>query len=288
MRSRASSISLAPVPENSTDDGPEVIATNTLILTNVPPRVFLTDDGIANVKATLEKFGDLKAVVPLKTFGRILVVYAATASAQAARAQLQNSDSIGIDVGVYFGEHTDTTYLADPNAGTNLSHLRVPDLEKNFLLSPPGSPPIDWTQIRESGPVPGGHADALLDALRELEHADAFSLGDSAHMDMDPPAFDQAEFSLPIPDSSHGTLHNTHLNNPHDLRIFTTDEDDGGGDSADSDAHRQTLNFRPTREAQEKGLSVLPLIVVENTEAPSTPTKLMPRTALPPRTLLSS
>ncbi len=36
------------------------------------------------------------------------------------------------------------------------SVLHVPPLERNFLISPPGSPYLGWQQIREEGPSEGG------------------------------------------------------------------------------------------------------------------------------------
>ncbi|KAI8813747.1 hypothetical protein BJ742DRAFT_377668 [Cladochytrium replicatum] len=52
-----------------------------------------------------------------------------------------------------------------------MEYLQVPPFEKNFLLSPPGSPPIGWVQTKEAGPVPGGHSEALWDALtKQLEN----------------------------------------------------------------------------------------------------------------------
>ncbi|TPX57172.1 hypothetical protein PhCBS80983_g04019 [Powellomyces hirtus] len=192
-----------------TPSGP--VATNTVIITNLAPWAF--QDGGAKVKASLEQYGTVTQFVLLKSFARVLAVFRKTADAQRARRELEKGNNFGADVRLYFGEvgngkrvsghiepynvrttrlirlffslqHTDTTHLLDPSLGTHIDHLRVPELEKNFLLSPPGSPPVDWVQIRESGPVPGGHSEALLDALRELE-TDEFTLdaGDSSAVD---------------------------------------------------------------------------------------------------------
>lgn len=96
-------------------------------------------------------------------------------SAFTARGCLHHNPILGPSVGVYFGEHTDRSHIPSPTAGHDLSnlasssHLKVPEPERNFLLSPPGSPPVDWVQLRELSPVPGGHNDALYDALKELE-----------------------------------------------------------------------------------------------------------------------
>lgn len=48
-------------------------------------------------------------------------------------------------------------------------YLRPPELEKNFLISPPGSPPVGWEQVREDPPNASPLAEDLIHALRKLE-----------------------------------------------------------------------------------------------------------------------
>lgn len=55
--------------------------------------------------------------------------------------------------------------LADSDA----NHLAPPPLEKNFLISPPGSPPIGWEPILEEPPNATPLAADLLVALERLE-----------------------------------------------------------------------------------------------------------------------
>lgn len=47
-------------------------------------------------------------------------------------------------------------------------HLPVPDTDKNFLISPPGSPPVGWESIREDPPNATTLADDLARALENL------------------------------------------------------------------------------------------------------------------------
>jgi len=66
-------------------------------------------------------------------------------------------------------------YAIDPNPlryGSEIpqtSFLKVPDLEKNFLISPPGSPPEGWEPIREDPPNLTPLADDLIAALKQLQ-----------------------------------------------------------------------------------------------------------------------
>jgi hypothetical protein len=50
-------------------------------------------------------------------------------------------------------------------------HLRPPELERNFLISPPGSPPEGWEPIVEDGPNMAPLADDLRHALEALQLA---------------------------------------------------------------------------------------------------------------------
>lgn len=73
-------------------------------------------------------------------------------------------------------------YRADPNPlipprDGSLTHgfipeanfLRPPEIEKNFLISPPGSPPVGWEPIKEDPPNAAPLADDLMAALRKLQ-----------------------------------------------------------------------------------------------------------------------
>lgn len=51
------------------------------------------------------------------------------------------------------------------------AHLRPPDAERNFLISPPGSPPEGWEPIEEEGPNLHPLADDLRRALESLQIA---------------------------------------------------------------------------------------------------------------------
>lgn len=47
--------------------------------------------------------------------------------------------------------------------------LKPPPIEKNFLISPPGSPPVGWEPIREDPPNRATLADDLIVALKKLQ-----------------------------------------------------------------------------------------------------------------------
>ena len=49
------------------------------------------------------------------------------------------------------------------------NYLQPPAIEKNFLISPPGSPPIGWEPVREDPPNTTPLAEDLVQALRKLQ-----------------------------------------------------------------------------------------------------------------------
>lgn len=139
-------------------------------------------------------FGDINQWVPLQAFGRIIVVYEVSRHAEVAKL---NSDPIEVsheEGYVYFDSPALNflicvfksrnivlrVYRADFNPlkprgenGTSWipqsSYLQPPPVEKNFLISPPGSPPIGWEQIREDPPNSTPLANDLIVALKKLK-----------------------------------------------------------------------------------------------------------------------
>ena len=61
----------------------------------------------------------------------------------------------------------DPTPLTPPGG----THLRPPAIEKNFLISPPGSPPVGWEQAVEEPPNVAPLAEDLIAALHKLQLA---------------------------------------------------------------------------------------------------------------------
>ncbi|KAF9130241.1 carbohydrate-binding module 1 protein [Mortierella sp. 14UC] len=137
------------------------LPTNTLIITNLEVPHF-EKETMLKLKAKAESFGDIFYFAPIKSFYRVFVVYKATADAQRAKTGLHNTTFEGSTLRVYFGQHTET--VIDPAS----RYLHPPELERNWLVSPPGSPPIGWSQVREDPPNSLHLADDLVKALLEM------------------------------------------------------------------------------------------------------------------------
>ncbi|PIA12792.1 hypothetical protein COEREDRAFT_12195 [Coemansia reversa NRRL 1564] len=143
-----------------------------------------SDDACVALRTRLEECGTLCHFAKLKSFARCLAVFQTTADAQCAMRTL-NSTSVlsGNSLRVYYSNHTLPAHpLHD--------FLNVPTQEKLWLISPPGSPPIDWRQTRELPPN-ATHLDRRLEAaLQEL------GLGQFA---LDPAAISDDESMLDVP-----------------------------------------------------------------------------------------
>lgn len=122
------------------------------------------------LKNHFKTFGEIHTWAPLSGFARIIVVYYLEHDAELAKEHCDNltigplpnlSQTI---IRVYRADRTPIEKLSEEN-----SHLRPPALEKNFLISPPGSPPVGWEPIREDPPNSTPLAEDLMAALRKLQ-----------------------------------------------------------------------------------------------------------------------
>lgn len=137
----------------------------------------------------LHAYGDMVRWTPLPSFGRALVQYKKVAGAVSAKEALdklllpiidegdeegeteldaepaKRSPSSGSDLPalrVYFGPHSSTLRMEGNES------LPVPATDRNFLISPPGSPPVGWEPVREDPPNTDTLADDLIKALGSL------------------------------------------------------------------------------------------------------------------------
>ncbi|KAH9948125.1 Calcipressin [Amylocystis lapponica] len=147
--------------------------TNTLVITQLPPAFFepLALDALRN---HFELYGPIYAWAPLKGFARIILVYYSEDDAEHAKL---SCDCLVVGPTANIAQTILRVYRADPtpipsastSTGYNNNFLRPPEIEKNFLISPPGSPPVGWEPIREEPPNATPLADDLIAALRKVQ-----------------------------------------------------------------------------------------------------------------------
>ncbi|KAM0753816.1 hypothetical protein T439DRAFT_353590 [Meredithblackwellia eburnea MCA 4105] len=167
---------------------PPVVPTNSLILL-LPPNLF-APNLLPLFQAHFGSYGTLESWTPLESLGRCLVVYDTPDSATAARremdgfiwddddeeeeegrrpspSQVHQEPHSTANGGQAAISHPARSTSSDPPTplraffGPNISlplaslHetlLSVPALSRNFLISPPGSPPVGWEQTLEEAP----------------------------------------------------------------------------------------------------------------------------------------
>lgn len=174
-------------------------ASNSLILVHLPDEIFTEPALAASLLNLLHAFGNLASWTPLPSFGRALIVYEQVEGAQRAKDaldrlllplvdaegaaeegitldedvrparrglgdQLDDDDDQSTVLRAYFGP---MTHFADSHFEGE-GHLTVPTTDRNFLISPPGSPPIGWEPIKEDPPNRETLADDLIRALGSL------------------------------------------------------------------------------------------------------------------------
>lgn len=152
-------------------------ATNTLILSNLPVEFFIPHI-CSLLLSLLNTYGPMVRWTPLPSVGRAIVVFEDSEGAALAKAGLdrlvlpfEDSDVQGVERAL---DEDDGTILraifgpvTDPGAAEPET-LAVPTTDKNFLISPPGSPPVGWEPIREDPPNRDTLADDLMKALADL------------------------------------------------------------------------------------------------------------------------
>ncbi|KAH9842473.1 Calcipressin [Rhodofomes roseus] len=160
-------------PSLTSNSGPPTPRrTNTLVITQLPATFFepVVLDALRHHFAT---YGPVYAWAPLKSFYRIIIVYHSEDDAEHAKESCDHlivgatQSSPAVVLRVFRADST--TILTPSGSGEGNMYLRPPEHEKNFLISPPGSPPVGWEPIREEPPNPTPLADDLIVALKKLQ-----------------------------------------------------------------------------------------------------------------------
>ncbi|PAV60463.1 hypothetical protein WR25_10589 [Diploscapter pachys] len=118
---------------------------NSIIVTQVPEEVFTDPIHKANFSQLFTQIEENIHFDFLKSFRRVRVIFSTPENATAAKLIVQGFSYNGHQMKAFFAQKV----LLRQSS----SLLSPPPLEKQFLISPPCSPPVGWEQTQEMPPV---------------------------------------------------------------------------------------------------------------------------------------
>ncbi|KAJ8678701.1 hypothetical protein QAD02_014488 [Eretmocerus hayati] len=144
-----------------------------VIVTNVDPRVFKSDDLKVEIEKLFKQFGENATFQYFRSFRRMRVNYSSPSAAAQARIQLHQTHFGDTDINCYFAQPVTPIDIED-------RHLHPPAPHKQFLISPPASPPVGWEPREENEPLVNHD---LLAAIANLTPGESHELhpGSSNH-----------------------------------------------------------------------------------------------------------
>ncbi|KAE9556212.1 hypothetical protein FO519_000551 [Halicephalobus sp. NKZ332] len=130
---------------NDKDDLP-----TSIIIRNVPKELFDDENLKQNFASMFTQISENLRIDYLKGFQRVRVVFSEPEHATAAKLIIEHHKFNGVQLKPFFAQNIK---LIRRSYQDEQGHLKLPPLEKQFLISPPASPPVGWEQVHEMAPV---------------------------------------------------------------------------------------------------------------------------------------
>ncbi|XP_055062193.1 calcipressin-1 isoform X1 [Paramisgurnus dabryanus] len=116
---------------------------NALIACKVPEEVFNEQHVKEQFEALFRQFDPSTSFQFFKSFRRVRINFTDVLAAAEARVKLHKSDFNGKEMRLYFAQ---SVHIGSPR-------LEPPKPDKQFLISPPSSPPVGWEPSPDAKPV---------------------------------------------------------------------------------------------------------------------------------------
>lgn len=134
-------------PSVEEEEEPEL--PDAIILTNLPKIIFEDPELKGELEELFKEIDPHATFLYFKAFRRARINYTSPTKAAQARICFNELLFEGSTVRAFFAQPLDPP----SKDGKEIDHhLRPPSPERQFLISPPASPPVGWTQIREASP----------------------------------------------------------------------------------------------------------------------------------------
>ncbi|RZF40027.1 hypothetical protein LSTR_LSTR002430 [Laodelphax striatellus] len=137
-----------------------------IIVTNLDGTLFKNDELKKQIETLFKQYGEPASFQYFRSFRRMRVNYNCPAAAAKARIHLHQTQFLGTIINCYFAQPVTPIDAAD-------QHLQPPALTKQFLISPPSSPPVGWEPHSEAEPLVNYD---LLAAIANLTPGEAHEL----------------------------------------------------------------------------------------------------------------
>ncbi|XP_059408247.1 calcipressin-1-like isoform X2 [Carassius carassius] len=111
-----------------------------LVATPVDHEIFCRPQIREQFEALFREFDPSTSFQFFKSFRRVRINFTNALAAAEARVKLHKSDFNGKEMRLYFAQ---VVHIGSP-------HLEPPKPEKQFLISPPASPPVGWAQLQDA------------------------------------------------------------------------------------------------------------------------------------------
>nr|CAD2167161.1 unnamed protein product [Meloidogyne enterolobii] len=124
-----------------------------IIIRDVPKELFDDPEQKSNFRSLFQQITcdtDPIRIDFLKSFQRVRIVFEKPEHATAAKLLVEHHSFNGAKMKAFFAKNIKMARRVDQD---EQGHLKLPPLEKQFLISPPSSPPVGWVQHAEMAPV---------------------------------------------------------------------------------------------------------------------------------------